>query len=254
MRHALIPLILAIAAPALCADSEAEPKSPYHGLELRAIGPALMSGRIADIAIHPDDPSTWYVAVGSGGVWKTVNAGTTWTPIFDDEDVYSVGCVTVDQSNPNVVWVGSGENVGGRHAGVGNGVYRSRDGGATWENLGLADSQHISKIVVHPEDHKVVWVAAQGPLWSPGGDRGLYKTNDGGVSWRKVLGSGEWTGVTDLVIDPRDPDRLCAATWQHHRTVASYMGGGPESGIHRSTDGGETWEEATLGLPEGDMG
>jgi photosystem II stability/assembly factor-like uncharacterized protein len=226
----------------------------FEGLKLRNIGPALMSGRIADIAIHPEDPSVWYVAVGSGGVWKTVNAGTTWAPLFDEEDSYSIGCVTLDPSNPHVIWVGTGEDVGGRHVGFGNGVYRSRDGGAHWDNMGLGHSQHITKILVHPEDPNVVWVAAQGPLWSKGGERGVYRTTDGGQTWKKTLGGGEWTGASSLVMDPRDPDVLYAATWQHHRTVAAYMGGGPESGIHRSTDGGETWEELTEGLPEGPMG
>ncbi|MEO1233675.1 MAG: glycosyl hydrolase, partial [Myxococcota bacterium] len=221
----------------------------FSGLPLRPIGPALMSGRIADIALKPGDPNTWYVAVGSGGVWKTTNAGTTWSSLFDGQSAYSIGCITLDPSNPNVVWVGTGENVGGRHVGFGDGVYRSADGGKTWENLGLKASEHISKIIVHPEDSNTVWVASQGPLWSPGGDRGLYKTVDGGKTWKRVLSAGPWTGVTELVIDPRDPDVLYAATWQHHRTVASYVGGGPESGLHRSTDGGETWTRLTSGLP-----
>ena len=162
--------------------------------------------------------------------------------------------MTIDASNPHVIWVGTGENVGGRHVGFGDGVYRSRDAGASWENLGLKDSQHISKIVVHPKKPDVVWVAAQGPLWSKGGDRGLFKTTDGGKTWVKVLGAGEWTGVTDIAIDPRNPDVLYAATWQRHRTVAAYMGGGPESGLHRSTDGGTTWEKLKKGLPEGSLG
>jgi len=226
----------------------------FEGLKLRNIGPALMSGRIADIAIDPAHPTTWYVAVGSGGVWKTTNAGTSWTPLFDKEASYSIGCVTIDPSNPHVVWVGTGENVGGRHVAYGDGVYRSRDAGASFENLGLKDSQHISRIVVHPTKPDVVWVAAQGPLWSKGGDRGLFKTTDGGKTWAKVLGAGEWTGVTDVAIDPRNPDVLYAATWQRQRTVAAYMGGGPESGIHRSTDGGATWEKLKKGLPEGPLG
>jgi photosystem II stability/assembly factor-like uncharacterized protein len=248
--------LVAFPASAAVAEGQPGPKAAeaFDGLKLRSIGPALMSGRIADIAIDPTDPGTWYVAVGSGGVWKTVNAGTTWTPLFDKEASYSIGCVTIDPSNSHVVWVGTGENVGGRHVGFGDGVYRSRDGGASWENLGLKDSQHVSKIVVHPEKPDVVWVAAQGPLWSKGGDRGLFKTTDGGRSWTKVLGAGEWTGVTDVAIDPRNPDVLYAATWQRHRTVAAYMGGGPESGIHRSTDGGATWERLKKGLPEGPLG
>jgi len=251
-------LVLASVMPLTAADTEIPDTKltakTFSGLELRNIGPALMSGRIADIAIHPSDPSTWYVAVGSGGVWKTTNAGTTWTPVFDDEASYSIGCITLDPANPEVVWVGTGENVGGRHVGFGDGIYRSSDGGKSWENLGLKDSQHISKILIHPENSKVMWVAVQGPLWSPGGDRGLYKTTDGGASWIRVLADGEWTGVTDMVMDPRDADLLYAAAWQHHRTVAAVMDGGPESGIHRSTDGGSTWTKLESGLPKGNMG
>ena len=226
----------------------------FSGLKLRSIGPAFMSGRIADIAINPNDPNQWYVAVGSGGVWKTNNAGNTWKPIFDDQSSYSIGCVIIDPSDQSVIWVGTGENVGGRHVGYGDGVYRSMDGGASWQNLGLKESQHISKIIVHPENSDIVWVAAQGPLWSKGGDRGLYKTTDGGKKWKKVLGDDEWIGVTDILIDPRDPNVLYAATWQRNRNIAAYMGGGPGSGIYRSTDSGETWEKLSKGLPNSNMG
>ncbi len=228
--------------------------STFKGLELRNIGPAFMSGRIADLAIHPENPSIWYVAVGSGGVWKTVNAGTTFEPIFDDQASYSTGCISIDPSDPDIIWLGTGENVGGRHVGYGDGVYRSEDGGKSWQNMGLPDSEHISKIIIHPDNSDVVWVAAQGPLWNKGGERGLYKTTDGGQSWTKTLGDDEWTGVTDIVIDPRNPDRLYAATWQRHRTVAAYVGGGPGTGIYRSNDGGDSWEKLTNGLPDSDMG
>lgn len=228
--------------------------SVFSGLKLRNIGPAFMSGRIADVAIHPKNESIWYVAVGSGGVWKTVNSGTTWKPIFDDQTSYSIGCVTIDPVNHNRIWVGTGENVGGRHMGYGDGIYRSDDGGASWANMGLKASEHISKIIIHPENSNVIWVAVQGPLWKKGGDRGLYKSIDGGKTWKKTLGDDTWVGVTDLVIDPRNPDQLYAATWQRHRTVAAYMGGGPGSGLHRSTDGGETWERLKNGLPKSWMG
>jgi photosystem II stability/assembly factor-like uncharacterized protein len=227
----------------------------FKGLELRGIGPALMSGRIADMAVHPGDSSTWYVAVGSGGVWKTVNAGTTWTPVFDDQTSYSIGCVTIDPRQPEVIWLGTGENVSGRHVGYGDGVYRSLDAGESWENVGLTDSQHIGRILVDPRDSGVVYVAAQGPLWSAGGERGLYRTKDGGATWKKVLGGGDYTGVNDVVMDPRNPDVLYASTHQRFRNVAALIDGGPESGIHKSTDGGETWRELTRGLPEEeDMG
>jgi photosystem II stability/assembly factor-like uncharacterized protein len=235
-------------------DSPRITSETFKGIEWRGIGPALMSGRIADIAIDPADQSTWYVAVGSGNLWKTENAGTTWEPVFDDQASYSIGCVTIDPSHPEVVWIGTGENVGGRHVGYGDGVYRSRDDGASWERVGLEESEHIAKIVVDPRDSDVVYVAAQGPLWSAGGERGLYKTIDGGTTWQQILGGGEYTGVTDLVMDPRDPDVLFAATHQRSRTVAALINGGPESGIHKSSDGGATWRELEKGLPEEDMG
>ncbi len=226
----------------------------FAGLKFRSIGPALTSGRIADIAIHPDNENVWYVAVGSGGVWKTVNSGTTWTPIFDGQDSYSIGCITIDPNNSETIWVGTGENVGGRHVGFGDGIYVSYDGGKSWKNKGLKASEHLSKIIVHPTNPDIIWVAAQGPLWSKGGERGFYKSTDGGDSWKKTLGDSEWIGATDLLIDPRNPDVLYAATWQRHRTVAALMGGGPGSGIHKSTDGGETWTKLSSGLPAGPMG
>ena len=229
-------------------------ESTFQGLEMRNIGPAFTSGRIADIAVHPEDESIWYVAVGSGGVWKTVNSGVTWTPVFDEQASYSTGCVTIDPNNPHTVWVGTGENVGGRHVAYGDGIYRSLDDGKSWTNMGLKESEHISKILVHPKNSDVVFVAVQGPLWKQGGERGLYKTMDGGKTWNKVLGGNEWTGVTDLVMDQNNPDWLYAATWQRHRNVAAYMGGGPGSGIHRSTDGGRTWEKMTSGIPESNLG
>ena len=235
-------------------DSKAIPEVSLDAFAFRNIGPAFLSGRIADIVFHPENESIWYVAVGSGGVWKTENAGTTWTPIFDDQPTYTTGCIALDPSNPEIVWVGSGENVGGRHVAYGDGVYRSLNGGKTWENMGLTDSQHISEIIIHPDNSDVVWVAAQGPLWNKGDQRGLYKTTDGGRSWKKVLGDDQWTGVTDIVIDPRNPQVLYAATWDRHRTVAALMGGGPGTAIYRSDDGGEQWTKLTNGLPKSNLG
>ncbi|WP_222984193.1 WD40/YVTN/BNR-like repeat-containing protein [Flagellimonas meishanensis] len=257
MRHyylKILPFLLLTLTFSFQPFAQEPDSSPYKGLEFRNIGPALTSGRIADIAIHPNDENVWYVAVGSGGVWKTTNAGVTWKPIFDDQPSYSIGCVTIDPNNPNTVWVGTGENVGGRHVGFGDGIYVSHDEGKTWKNMGLKASEHISKIIVHPSNSKIIWVAVQGPLWAKGGDRGLYKSADGGETWKKTLGDNEWTGVTDLVIDHTDPEVLYAATWDRHRTVAAYLGGGPGSGIHKSTDGGETWTKLTNGIPKSNIG
>jgi photosystem II stability/assembly factor-like uncharacterized protein len=247
-----------IALPALAADEEdVRPglnEPTLAGLEWREVGPALMSGRIADIAVDPVDRSIWYVAVGSGGVWKTENRGTTWTPIFDGQGSYSIGTVKVDPNNRHTIWVGTGENVSGRHVGYGDGVYRSLDGGATWENLGLPNSEHIGMIAIDPRDSNVVYVAAQGPLWSGGGDRGLYRTRDAGATWERILAGGEYTGVNEVHMDPRTPEVLFAVKHQRLRNVAALMNGGPESGIWKSVDGGDTWRELTEGLPEEDMG
>jgi photosystem II stability/assembly factor-like uncharacterized protein len=224
------------------------------GLEFRSIGPAFMSGRIADIAIDPRDRKTWYVAVGSGGVWKTVNSGTTFTPIFDDQTSYSIGCVTVDPHDSLVIWVGSGENVSGRHVGFGDGVYKSMDGGKTWQKSGLDKSEHIDRILIDPRDSNTVYVTAEGPLWAPGGNRGVYKTTDGGQSWKLSLKVSENTGATDLVMNPKNPDILIAAMHQRRRHVAALVNGGPESGIYKTRDGGKTWKKSVAGLPKEDLG
>lgn len=236
------------------AKAQEKSKNPFDGLAFRNIGPAMTSGRIADIAIHPENENIWYVAVGSGGVWKTTNSGTTWTSLFDKQKVYSMGCVTIDPNNPHTIWVGTGENVGGRHAGFGDGIYVSHDDGKTWKNMGLKNSEHLSKIIVHPSDSNILWVASQGPLWSKGGERGVYKSVDGGTSWKRTLGDAEWVGATDMLIDPNNPDILYAATWQRHRTVAGYLGGGPGSGLHKSTDGGESWKALKTGIPKSNLG
>ena len=264
-RVFLLSLSILCLPVAAFAQDESPPgfnESTFAGLELRGIGPAMMSGRISDIVIHPEDPSTWYVGVGSGGIWKTTNGGTTWTTIFDDQDAYSIGCLALDPNNPEVVWVGTGENVSGRHVAYGSGVYRSRDGGTSWEQVGLGKSEHIGMIRIDPRDSNVVYVAAQGPLWSAGGERGLYKSLDGGATWTKILGDGlgntalddRYTGVSEVHLDPRNPDIVYAASWQRFRNVAVLMDGGPGSGIHKSEDGGATWRELTEGLPEEDMG
>src|SRR4051812_10618617 len=228
--------------------------SVYSALKLRSIGPALTSGRISSIAVHPAERATWYVSAASGGVWKTTNAGTTWSPIFDGEGSYSIGCVVLDPKHPHTVWVGSGENNSQRSAGYGDGLYRSDDGGKSWRNLGLRSSEHIARILIDPRDSNTVYVAAQGPLWAPGGDRGLYKSVDGGKAWKKVLDISENTGVTDVVMDPRNPDILIAAAYQRRRHVWTLIDGGPESALYKSTDAGKTWKKLTSGLPGAELG
>jgi photosystem II stability/assembly factor-like uncharacterized protein/uncharacterized protein YukE len=223
-------------------------------LKFRSVGPANTSGRISDFAVHPEMPHIYYVATSSGGVWKTVNSGTTYEPIFDSQGSYSIGCVTMDPNNASTIWVGTGENNNQRSVAYGDGVYMSKDAGASWKNMGLKESEHISKIIVHPNDSNTIWVAAVGPLWSSGGERGVYKSTDGGQTWNPTLSIDEYTGVADMIIHPNDPNVLYAATHQRARHVFTYLGGGPGSAIYKSVDGGDTWEKASNGLPDVDLG
>ncbi len=231
-----------------------EEKINLAGLKFRCVGPAFTSGRISDFAMNPDNPFEYYVATASGGVWKTTNNGTTFKPIFDGQGSYSIGCITMDPNNHNIIWVGTGENNNQRSVAYGDGIYKSLDGGSSWKKMGLENSEHIGKIIVHPENSNIVWVAAIGPLWNKGGDRGVYKTTDGGETWEVVLSIDEHTGVTDLIIDPRNPDVLYAAAFQRARHVFTYLGGGPGSGIHKTTDGGKSWKKINKGLPSVDLG
>ncbi len=224
------------------------------GLKFRSIGPAVTSGRISDFAVNPNNFNEYYVATASGGVWKTVNAGTTYVPIFDSQGSYSIGCVKIDPTNTNVVWVGTGENNNQRSVGFGDGVYKSEDGGITWNNMGLKTSEHIGKIIVDPTNSDVVYVAAIGPLWKEGGERGVFKTTDGGKSWVAVLPLDKYTGANDIIMDPRDPKTLYASAHQRMRSDYAYISGGPGSGIYRTTDGGATWVTINNGLPSSDMG
>jgi photosystem II stability/assembly factor-like uncharacterized protein len=243
-------------------DAKAKPEekkggmtaSTFSGLELRNIGPATVGGRIIDIAVDPRTPSTWYVAAASGGIWKTTNAGTTWNPTFEGQGSFSIGCLALDPKNPLVLWAGTGEKNSQRSVSYGDGVYKSTDGGKSWENVGLKKSEHIGRIVIDPRDSNTVYVAAQGPLWSAGGDRGLYKTTDGGRTWKAVLTISENTGVTDVALDPRNPDVLYAASYQRRRHIWTLIDGGPESGLQKSTDGGATWKKLGGGLPKVDLG
>ena len=224
--------------------------STFNGLAFRSIGPALTSGRIVDLAVNPKNNSEYYVASASGGVWKTENAGITFSPIFDGQVSFSIGCVTIDPNNPNVVWVGTGENNNQRVVGYGDGVYKSEDGGKNWKNAGLTKSEHIGMIVVDPNNSDIVFVAAYGPLWSSGGERGIYKTTDGGKTWKDVLTVSENTGFNEIHMDPRNSNVLYAAAHQRQRKVFTYIGGGPESALYKSTDGGITWNKIMKGLPE----
>jgi len=250
--------VLLLAAPASAQDSpelDGLLTAPtFDGFAFRSIGPSLVTGRVADLEIDPNDPSIWYLAVGSGGLWKTVNRGNTWTPIFDEHPAYSMGAVVVDPNDSSIVWLGTGENTSNRSTGYGNGVYKSTDAGATWHQMGLADSQHIQKVMLDPRDSSTVYVAAQGPLWNSGGDRGLYKSTDGGASWDRVLHVSDDTGITDVVFDPHDPDVLYAAAYQRRRHVGQTIAGGPEAGIFKSADAGASWERLSAGLPTVDMG
>ena len=235
-------------------DEEKVNSSLVSGLKFRSIGPAFASGRISDFAVNPDNHSEYYVAVSSGNVWKTTNNGITFEPVFDNYGSYSTGCITMDPNNHNVVWLGTGENNHQRALGYGDGVYKTTDGGKTWENMGLEESRQIGKIVVDPRNSNVVYVAAEGSAWGPGGDRGLYKTTDGGKTWNKILKISKHTGVNDIVMDPRNPDVLYAASEQRRRHVHTKIGGGPETAIYKSTDAGENWRELEQGLPKGHIG
>jgi photosystem II stability/assembly factor-like uncharacterized protein len=224
-------------------------------MEFRTLGPGFVTGRIADIEIDPNDSNVWYVATAFGGLWKTVNRGITFEPIFDqDGAAFTTCCVVVDPNDSNVVWLGTGENTSQRSAHFGNGLYKSTDAGETWERVGLENSEHIGMITLDPRDSDVVYVAAQGPLFASGGERGLFKTTDGGGSWENLLQISEDTGVNEVVLDPADPDIVYASTYQRRRRVGQLVGGGPESGLYKSTDAGASWTELTNGLPDTDMG
>ncbi len=242
-------------------QSKANPESTsafssetFSGLKLRSIGPSVTSGRVSDFAVNPSNASEYYVATSSGGVWKTTNKGVTYSPTFDGQGSYSIGCVTLDPSNSSTVWVGSGENNNQRAVSYGDGVYKSDDGGKSWKNMGLKNSEHISEIIVHPTNPNIIYVGAYGPVWSEGGERGVYKSTDGGVTWANVKSVSAYTGCNDLVMDPRNPDVLYAAFHQRIRKVFTYIGGGPESALYKSTDSGATWKKLEGGLPGGDVG
>lgn len=229
-------------------------KISLNGLKWRSVGPALTSGRVSDIAVNLKNPFEYYVAVASGGVWKTTNWGVEYTPVFDSQDSYSVGCVTIDPNNPNVVWVGTGENNNQRSVAYGDGVYKSTDAGKSWKNVGLKKSEHIGNIIVHPDNSDIIYVSAYGPLWSKGGERGVYMSEDGGDTWKRILYVDEHTGINEIHMDPKNPEVLYATAHQRRRHVYTYVGGGPGSGMFKSTDGGSSWKKINKGLPSVEIG
>ncbi|MEI6574953.1 MAG: glycosyl hydrolase [Bacteroidota bacterium] len=249
-------LFLALLSPLMAVGAKIDTLKPeiLSGLTFRSIGPAFCSGRIVDFAVNPKNPFEYYVAAAAGHVWKTSNAGTTWKPVFDKQGSYSIGPVVIDPGNTNIVWIGSGEFNSQRSVGYGDGIYKSEDGGQNWKNMGLKQSEHIGRILVDPRNSDVVYVAAQGPLWGPGGDRGLYKTTDGGKTWKAILSISENTGCNDIICDPRNPDVLYATSYQRRRHVYTLINGGPESAVYKSIDAGLSWNKINVGLPDGDMG
>jgi photosystem II stability/assembly factor-like uncharacterized protein len=262
----LLPLLLAIPLTAhgqRTATRQAAATAPaaggitaeqLKGIQVRSLGPGLVTGRIADIKIDPTNPSTWYIATAFGGLWKTTNRGASFTPLFDEQTTHNLCCIEIDPKRPDVLWLGSGENHSQRSAHFGDGIYKSTDAGKTWKNMGLALSEHIGNIIIDPRNTDVVYVASQGPLFAAGGERGLYKTTDGGATWNRVLFISENTGITDIVMDPKNPDVLYAATYPRRRHVGQAIGGSPEGGIHKTTDGGKSWTKLGNGLPTGDVG
>ncbi len=253
-RFWLVVLAIGLVTAGLGARQGQFTSDLLKGIELRTIGPTLTTGRVVDVEIDPKNPSVWYVASAFGGLWKTTNRGITFSPIFDDNGVFTLCCVAIDPKDSNVVWLGTGENNSQRSAHFGDGIYKSLDAGKTWKRMGLETSEHIGEILVDPRNSNVVYVASQGPLFSEGGERGLYKTTDGGTTWTAVLTISKDTGISDIVFDPRNPDIIFASAYQRRRHVGQMIGGGPEGGIFKTVNGGKTWTKLTKGLPTGDMG
>ena len=254
LAPAAVPFVYSVPAEPAQSDGGALKPSHLTAFEWRNIGPAYISGRVADIEAVESAPDIVYVATSNGGLWKSNDRGSTWKPVFEDGGTASLGSIAIAPSNPNLLWLGSGETWNWRSVSWGDGVYKSEDGGKTWEHMGLEETRHVGQILIHPEDPDTVYVAGGGALWGANEERGVFKTTDGGTSWEKTLYVSPHTGVVDLAMDPRNPDWLYAAAFQRERRVWSFLGGGPESGIYRSTDGGENWTRLTNGLPEGDTG
>ncbi len=252
-RTSMLAAVLALSAGSVFAQSEYD--HALKNLKFRSIGPATMGGRVDDLAVVESDPNIFYVGAAAGGIFKTVNGGATWQAIFENQPNPSIGDLALAPSNPSILYVGTGEANNRQSSSWGDGVYKSMDGGATFTHMGLKETHHIGRIVVHPTDPNIVYVAALGDLWGPNKERGVYKSTDGGATWQLTLFINENTGVSDIAIDSQSPNILYAAAYEHRRTVFGYNGGGPGSGLYRSTDGGSHWTKLTGGLPTtGDVG
>ncbi len=254
VTYALCAAVLLSWPSAALGQAAAISQELLQELRFRSVGPAVTGGRVHDVEALPGDPSTIYLATASGGIWKSTNKGTTWTPIFESQAVSTFGDLAIAPSDPDVIWAGTGEQNNRQSTSWGNGVYRSTDGGRSWVHLGLEETRHIGRVAVHPSDPDVAYVAALGNLWAPSSERGVFKTDDGGATWEHVLAIDTLTGVVDLVMDPSSPDVLYAAAYQRLRRTWGFNGGGPGSGVYRTRDGGATWEELTNGIPDGDKG
>ncbi|HEX9649578.1 MAG TPA: glycosyl hydrolase, partial [Cyclobacteriaceae bacterium] len=250
----LLPILLLFLFSSLIFAQNQLTSQTLSGLKLRNIGPAIMSGRIVDLAVVESNPITFYVATATGGLWKTTNNGITFTPVFQNEGTHSIGAIAVHQKSSKFVWVGTGERANRQSSSWGDGIYLSSNSGRSWKNIGLKDSHHIGRIVLHPEDTGVAYVAAMGHLWGPNPERGLYKTSDGGKSWVQLLYVDENTGVVDVAMDPSDPNILYCATYQRRRTPYGFDGDGPGSALYKSADAGKTWRKIHNGLPAGEYG
>ena len=253
----LFAILFTLPAHAQRKSKEDQPlwaKTSLSAFKFRNVGPATTSGRIADLAVDAQNPGTMYLALASSGVWKTTNNGTTFEPIFDNQGSYSTGCIAIDPNNSNVIWVGTGENNNQRSVAYGDGLYVSRDAGKSWTKSGLESSEHIGMIAIDPTDGNHIYTAAYGPLWSSGGERGIYESQNGGQTWTRILFVDEHTGFNEIHIDPRDPQTLYATAHQRRRHVYTHLSGGPRSAMYKSTDGGAHWNKVSNGFPSGDVG
>ncbi len=260
MRTTLLFLLslcsFSLAAQEILMDSyqfrrQAEEHSLLKNYPARNIGPVVQGGRVTDIEVPPGQTETYYVAFASGGIFKTEDNGVTFHPIFDNEDALGIGDMALSESNPSVIYVGTGEKNSSRSSYAGSGVYKSTDGGNSWSHVGLEQTHHIGRVLIHPSNLDVAWVASLGALYSHNEARGVYRTEDGGSTWTKTLYINDSTGIVDLVINPANPDELLASAWERTRRAWDFKGDGPGSGIYRSTDGGKSWSQVN-GFPQGD--